>query len=111
MERKNGVTNDTLGEYPQTVRELAKEDGVAIIDLHAMSKVFYAALGPENIDKAFQDATHHNNYGSYELAKCVVEGIRRNELDLAKYVVDPEHNHTARRKLKGIAFGGVRALK
>ena len=87
MERKNGVTSNTLGEYPETVREVAKEDSVAIIDLHAMSKVFYTALGPENIDKAFQDGTHHNNYGSYELAKCIVEGIRKNGLDLAKYVV------------------------
>jgi lysophospholipase L1-like esterase len=87
MERKNGVTNDTLGEYPETVRQVAKEDNVAIIDLHAVSKVFYKALG-QDIDKAFQDGTHHNNYGSYELAKCVVEGIRQTKLDLAKYIVD-----------------------
>ena len=37
---------------------------------------------------AFQDGTHHNNYGSYELAKCIVEGIRQNKLDLAKFLVD-----------------------
>jgi lysophospholipase L1-like esterase len=87
MERKAGVNQDTLSDYPETVRQLAKEDNVALIDLHAMSKIFYKALG-ENIDKAFQDGTHHNNYGSYELAKCVVEGIRQNKLDIAKYIVD-----------------------
>ncbi|HEY7087272.1 MAG TPA: hypothetical protein VH518_04235, partial [Tepidisphaeraceae bacterium] len=32
--------------------------------------------------------THHNNYGSYQFAKMVVEGIRENKLELAKYVVD-----------------------
>ena len=42
-----------------------------------MSKVLYAALG-DDLDKAFQDGTHHNAYGSYQLAKCVVQGIREN---------------------------------
>ncbi len=87
MERKAGVNSDTLGDYPETVRQVAKEDNVALIDLHTMSKIFYKALG-ENIDKAFQDGTHHNNYGSYELAKCVIEGIKQNKLDIAKYIVD-----------------------
>ncbi len=71
MERKNGVEHDTLAGYPQTVRDVAKEENCALIDLNAMSRVFYRALGT-NLDKAFQDGTHHNNYGSYELAKCVV---------------------------------------
>ena len=87
MERKSGVVQETLRDYPDRVREVAAEDHVALIDLHAMSKVFYQALG-DDLDKAFQDGTHHNNYGSYELAKCVVEGIRRNELDLTKDIVD-----------------------
>ncbi len=83
MERKSGVERDTLEGYPQTVRDVAKEDGVALIDLHAMSKILYRALGT-NLDKAFQDGTHHNNYGSYELARCVVEGIRANVPSLVK---------------------------
>ena len=87
MERKGGVERDTLAGYPQTVRDVAKEEGVALIDLHAMSKVFYKALGAD-LGKAFQDGTHHNNYGSYELAKCVAEGIRQNKLSLAKFLAD-----------------------
>jgi lysophospholipase L1-like esterase len=87
MERKAGVKADTLGDYPETVRRVAWEDKVALIDLHAVSKVLYTAWG-ENIDKAFQDGTHHNNYGSYELAKCIVEGIKQNVPDLTKYIVD-----------------------
>ena len=47
-----------------------------------MSKVFYRALGAD-LDRAFQDGTHHNNYGSYELAKCVVAGIQQAKLPLA----------------------------
>jgi len=71
MERKGGVTRETLAEYPQTVRDVAREDGVALVDLHAMSRKLYAALGAE-LDGAFQDGTHHNAYGSYEMARCVV---------------------------------------
>ncbi|MBC8002944.1 MAG: rhamnogalacturonan acetylesterase, partial [Opitutaceae bacterium] len=32
--------------------------------------------------------THHNNYGSYELAKCIIEGIKAAKLPLAKFIVD-----------------------
>jgi len=85
MERKGGIERDTLEGYPDAVRAVAREDGVSLIDLHAMSKVFYRALG-DDLGKAFQDGTHHNNYGSYELARCVVEGIRQNKLPLANYL-------------------------
>ena len=43
------------------------------------------------------NGTHHNNYGSYELAKCIVEGIKANKLGLLKYLAkdiapfDPGH--------------------
>ena len=87
MERKAGVEHDTLMGYPQTVRDVAKEENVALIDLNAMSKVFYKALGAD-LDKAFQDGTHHNNYGSYELAQCVALGIQQDKLPLAKFLVD-----------------------
>lgn len=86
MERKREPIQDTLGGYPQTVRDVAREETVALVDLHAMSKIFYKALGAD-LDKAFQDGTHHNNYGSYELAKCVINGIRENKLPLAKSIV------------------------
>jgi lysophospholipase L1-like esterase len=87
MERKGGVEQDTLAGYPDAVREVAKEENCALIDLHAMSRTFYRALGAD-VGKAFQDGTHHNNYGSYELAKCVVEGIKQAKLPLAKFIAD-----------------------
>lgn len=87
MERKSGVKQDTLAEYPDIVREVAKKEKTALIDLHAMSRIFYKALGSD-LGKAFVDGTHHNAYGSYELAQCVVEGIRDNQLNLADSIVD-----------------------
>ena len=96
MERKAGVESPTLEGYPDAMREVAKQEQCALIDLNAMSLVFYKALGT-NLDEAFVDGTHHNNYGSYEFAQCVVDGIQQNHLRLAKYIVsgikpfDPAH--------------------
>jgi lysophospholipase L1-like esterase len=87
MERKGGVEHDTLAGYPDAVREVAKSEHCALIDLNAMSRIFYKAIG-DDIGKAFQDGTHHNNYGSYELAKCIVTGIQQDQLPLAKFIVD-----------------------
>jgi lysophospholipase L1-like esterase len=85
-----GKITNSLGDYPEAVRQTAKEENVALIDLNAMSKPFYEALGPVEAHKAFagKDTTHHDNYGSYELAKCIVEGIKQAKLPIAKYLVD-----------------------
>lgn len=87
MERKAGLEGPTLAGYPDAVREVAKEENCALIDLNTMSVILYKAMG-DKLNQAFQDPTHHNNYGSYELAKCVALGIREAGLPLAKYLVD-----------------------
>jgi lysophospholipase L1-like esterase len=94
-----GKITNSLGDYPEAVRRVARETNTALIDLNAMSKPFYEAMGPVESHKAFagKDTTHHSDYGSYELAKCIVEGIRQNHLPLEKYLVpglpkfDPAH--------------------
>ena len=85
---ENGKAVQTLDGYPDAMRQAAKENNAALIDLNAMSMSFYEALGPENLPKAFVDGTHQNNYGSYELAKCVVNGIVENKLPFAQYIAD-----------------------
>jgi lysophospholipase L1-like esterase len=96
MERKAGVNGPTLRGYPDAIRGVAREQNAALIDLNAASLRLYAALGA-NLGRAFQDGTHHNNYGSYELAKCVAAGIAANKLDLARFLTadakmfDPGH--------------------
>ena len=59
----------------------------ALIDLHALSVRLYQALGT-NLSQAFQDGTHHNSYGSYELAKCVAAGMAAAKLDLGLLLVE-----------------------
>lgn len=98
MERRGfdeqGHVKPSLIEYATATRQCAQELGVAFIDLNSLSKKFYEALGPEKSAVAFAapegrvDNTHHDNYGSYELAKCIVEAIREQNLGPAKYIRD-----------------------
>jgi len=85
-----GKITNSLGDYPEAVRQTAREENVALIDLNAMSQPLYEAFGPTDAHKLFagSDTTHHSDYGSYEFARCVVEGIRRNNLPIAKYLAD-----------------------
>jgi lysophospholipase L1-like esterase len=99
MERRefdeNGRIKPSLADYAEASRQAAQELQVAFIDLNAMSIPFYEALGPEKSELAFVrtgpgkvDNTHHDNYGAYELAKCVVQGIKDAKLGIARYIVD-----------------------
>ena len=102
MHRRNfdkaGKIINTLLEYPEAVRQTAKEENVAVVDLNAMSKVLYETWGPEKSLKAFvhfpantfpgqtsklEDNTHFTTYGAYELAKCIVKSIQAQNLPLA----------------------------
>jgi lysophospholipase L1-like esterase len=98
MERRGfdeaGRVRPSLQDYADAARRAAQELGVAFIDLNALSKVLYAALGPEKSARAFAapggnvDNTHHNNYGSYQLAQCIVQAIRAQNLPMAKFISD-----------------------
>jgi lysophospholipase L1-like esterase len=96
------ITNSLAG-YPDAMREVAAQQKVALIDLNAMSKTLFEAMGPEGTLKAFMhypensfpgqtaaisDDTHFNSYGAYELARCIVHGIREANLPLTKFL-DP----------------------
>ena len=88
----DGHINDTLGGYPQASRKIAADTNTALIDLNAMSKTMFEAMGPDGAKHAFMnfkagsypgvehdiaDSTHFNNFGAYELARCIVHGIRQ----------------------------------
>jgi lysophospholipase L1-like esterase len=109
---ENGKIKQTLGGYPQAMRDVAAEDHIELVDLNAMSKTLYEAMGPAGTLKAFvhypantfpdqpqelKDDTHFNAYGAYELARCVVQSLRDQKSPLTKYLVpgipafDPAH--------------------
>ncbi len=93
---KGNIVTNSLGEYPERVRSAGKAEGVTVIDLNTMSKSLYEALGPEGSIALFEheanskkfDQTHHSPYGAYELAKCVIEGIRQSSLPLKDHIAD-----------------------
>lgn len=92
----DGTVKQTLGDYPEAVRAVAKEQGVLLVDLNALSKPLYESFGKDGSAALFVDGTHHNNYGSYLLARCVAEGLRQSP-DLAPLLkadlepFDPAH--------------------
>ena len=87
---KDGRIRNTHGDYPEAMREVAAAEHVALVDLDAASRKFYEALGPGRAPLAFanhgREATHHDDYGAYELAKCVVQGIRDDNLPLSRHI-------------------------
>lgn len=85
----NGKIINSHGDYPEAVRQAATEENVPLIDLTRMSKDFYEALGKEKSGAAFKegDGTHHNNYGAFELAKMIVEAIKKNRIGAEKYLI------------------------
>ncbi|MCI3935816.1 rhamnogalacturonan acetylesterase [Chryseobacterium aahli] len=98
---ENSKIVNTLDDFPDAMRAIAKEEKVDLIDLNALSKTLFEAIGPEEAKKAFvhypansypnqptalADDTHFNTYGAYELAKCVVKSIVDQNLPLKKYI-------------------------
>jgi len=84
-----GTGEPTRGHdgYPEAMREAADEEEVPLIDLYDMSMTMYAAAGADAA-KILADGTHSTAYGGYEFAKCIVMGIKQNDLDLANFIVD-----------------------
>ena len=98
-----GKLENTLGDYPDAARKLAAEMNIPLIDLNAMTKKLFEAMGPDRSKTAFvhyaantfpgqtkamADNTHFNTYGAYQIAKCVVEGIKQNKLGITKFLKD-----------------------
>lgn len=98
---KNGQIVDTHGSYPAAMIELAKEEDVPYIDLCSKSMALFNKLGPEgtlniflhldagvspNYPDGVSDDTHFQKNGAIEIAKLVIEGIKGNNLPLARYI-------------------------
>jgi lysophospholipase L1-like esterase len=99
----SGHITNSLGDYPDAARQVAADTHAYLIDLTAMSEVLFNAMGDEGSKHAFMyfpantfpdqtrdyaDNTHFNGYGAYELARCIVKGIRENKMYIAAHI-DP----------------------
>ena len=101
---KQGVFQDTHGEYPDIVRGVAAEQRVALIDMHRKSEKVLKGYGAEESRKLFlqlkpgenpnypqgiEDNTHFSPLGAETMARLAVEGIREQKLGLAKFLKKP----------------------
>ncbi|MEO8172067.1 MAG: glycosyl hydrolase family 28 protein [Sediminibacterium sp.] len=109
MRRKfddKGKFTDTHGEYPASVRTVAKEMNVPLVDLHASSQVLIEQHGIEGSKKLFlwmdakhfkaapdgrKDDTHFSEYGASQMASLFCEEIKQKDLPLAKYLKPSAH--------------------
>ncbi|WP_442591180.1 rhamnogalacturonan acetylesterase [Pedobacter sp. AW31-3R] len=100
---EDGLIVNSLGDFPDAARKVAVTEKVALIDLNRMTTEMFNAMGAEGSknafvhypansypqqDKALADNTHFNPYGAYEIARCVVSGIKTEGLGIARYLVD-----------------------
>lgn len=97
----DGHIRDTHEDYPEAMRWLAEKENVPLIDLNEMTRTLYEAMGVEPSKRAFvhypagsypgqtqdfADNTHFNPYGAYEIARCIVEGLKTQIPDLARHL-------------------------
>jgi len=79
----------SLGPYPGEMQKLADDEKVAFIDLQVPTATLYKALPNYHIAFASAtEATHNSDFGSYEVSKMIMMGIKQDKLDLAKFIVD-----------------------
>lgn len=96
-----GKINETHANYPEAMRWVAKDLGVQLIELHDMTRTFFETLGVEGSKnalvhypaqtypgqmKAFEDNTHFNPYGAYEVAKMVIQGMKQINLPILTHL-------------------------
>jgi len=98
---EKGKIRDTHADFPDAIRWLAAKENIPLIDLHQMTRTLYEAMGVEPSKKAFvhypagsypgqnrpmADNTHFNPYGAYQIAKCIIEGIKKIDLPILEHL-------------------------
>ena len=89
---------NTHGDFPAAMKMVAEKENVPLIDLNSLTKTFFETLGYEDSKRALvhypkemygrelADNTHFNPYGAYEVAKCVVMGMKQLNLPIVQYL-------------------------
>jgi lysophospholipase L1-like esterase len=98
---KDGKIQETHANYPEAMAWVAEREGVQLIDLHSMTRTLFETLGEEGSKRAFvhypagsypgqtqafADNTHFNPYGAYEIAKCIIEGMKGLDLPIVQHL-------------------------
>ncbi|MFK7814567.1 MAG: rhamnogalacturonan acetylesterase [Maribacter sp.] len=106
---EDGKIKPTHGDYPNAMRAAAKKLDVPLIDLTKITTSLYESWGDSISKKAFvqyaantfrsqtkalEDNTHFNSFGANEIALCVVQEIKNQDLTLKSYLKKdiPDYN-------------------
>ena len=107
---EDGTIQNTHGDYPAAARKVAMDSGVPLIDLTQLTTQMYEAWGvegskralmhyPENSypgqTRALTDNTHHNAFGAFEIAHCVVQELLGWDLGLENELVEGYQSYEA----------------
>ncbi len=97
----SGELENTHGDYPRVVRELASTLHVPLVDLEASTRGLISAAGPEGSKRLYvwlaagassffpegrQDDTHLSAQGATEVARLVARALTVTQLGLAQHV-------------------------
>lgn len=100
-----GQLEETHGDYPKAVRELAAELKVILIDHNQSSKDLVQSLGPDSSKSLFmwvekgtnpaapegkQDDTHLRAAGARAMARLVVNELSKKIPELKKYIINSD---------------------
>jgi lysophospholipase L1-like esterase len=78
------AANPGFNNLDQVARDLAAREGVALIDLTALSRTFYTTVPSKNA--LFIDGTHFHENGAIEVAGVVAQALKESGLGLASSV-------------------------
>ena len=94
---------NSVGGYPQAMREFGRELNVPVLDLNTKSINLFDVVGPEattnmfrilagnntwpNYPNGYYDYIHFQDRGATALGKQVVDGIRELKLPIAQYIL------------------------
>jgi lysophospholipase L1-like esterase len=96
-----GKVVNSLGDYPNSVIQLAQKLDVPLINLWEKTGKLYESFGPESSKQLFvwfkpnenenypngiEDNTHFCQYGAKKIAEQVIEGVKELQLPITKFI-------------------------
>lgn len=100
---KSGNIVPTHGKYPEAMKQLAKEENVQLVDLTTLSENYFQTLGADktkdiflyenpgenvNYPEGVGDDTHFQENGANEMAKLVVNELKKLNIPLKDHIKD-----------------------
>ncbi|WP_041523506.1 rhamnogalacturonan acetylesterase [Gilvimarinus agarilyticus] len=108
---EQGVIEPTHGVYADLVRDVASEQKVTLLDMEAITREYFQAMGDDlsalrfmhiapdlhpNYPIGVNDNTHLNHLGAREVAQLVLTELKRQDHPLAKQLRTPDPKHLKR---------------